>query len=371
MFAVARDAAGDFVVAWRSPNDKYALTNTLYARLYDASGQPRGTQFTVAQAGPISNLEAAMDADGDFTLAWADRSTGSLNTAQPTIFARTYHADGSPHSDLIDVAQPVGGGGVGLAMDDRGDFITSWSENRELFGFYSFTISYDKIYARIYAADGTAKTDALWIDQETGHYSDKYPAWTSVAINASGDSVVVWNRGYEHWNFGNPHGSVHGQRLHPDGSSAGGNFQIDRLQLGNELLGPASPSVGIGAAGDFAVDWSIGAELPVQFYDADGHRKGKQFYPPISGVGFGVIDPGPLAMNGAGQLLVTWGLQSDSIVHNAGLYYDANGAPLDTPFALGSEAISGVAAALDASGRAVAVWVAPSGTVKAQLYSAP
>ena len=72
--AVAADADGDFVVVWQSfgQDGTSPATYGVYARLYDAAGVPRGPEFRVntTTAGSQSAPAVAMDADGDFAVAW-------------------------------------------------------------------------------------------------------------------------------------------------------------------------------------------------------------------------------------------------------------------------------------------------------------
>src|SRR5687768_15408029 len=68
--SVAMDAGGNFVVAWTTPQD--GSSYGIYAQRYNAAGASLGVEFRVnnhtnsAQAYP----SVAMDADGDFVIAW-------------------------------------------------------------------------------------------------------------------------------------------------------------------------------------------------------------------------------------------------------------------------------------------------------------
>ena len=76
--AVAMDADGDFVVAWEDDKDGNG-TYQLYARGFDAGGAERfddravNTDSTGQQLAPA----IAIDADGNFVAAWEDDVDGN------------------------------------------------------------------------------------------------------------------------------------------------------------------------------------------------------------------------------------------------------------------------------------------------------
>ena len=99
--SVAMDDDGDFVVTWSSLLQDGSLYGT-YARRYDATGTPQGSEFRVNQT-TINNQNfsaVAVDADGDFTIAWTSSDQDGDRTG---IFARRYAADGTALTDEIAV----------------------------------------------------------------------------------------------------------------------------------------------------------------------------------------------------------------------------------------------------------------------------
>ncbi len=71
--SVARDGDGDFVVTWSSYDPGEPVNNwDVYARRFDALGNPLGPEFRVNTE--TENMQrfstVAMDADGDFVIAW-------------------------------------------------------------------------------------------------------------------------------------------------------------------------------------------------------------------------------------------------------------------------------------------------------------
>src|SRR5690348_1133106 len=96
---VARDAAGDFVVVWESYGEASSTSGfDIYARRYNAAGQPQGSEFLVntdistPSINPQTHPVVAMDAAGDFVVAWERRENSSTVY---DVYARQYHADGT------------------------------------------------------------------------------------------------------------------------------------------------------------------------------------------------------------------------------------------------------------------------------------
>ena len=92
--SIAMDADGDYVIAWSSVQE--GSTNNIYAQRYNADGSPAGGEFRVNtdKNGRQVFSSIAMDADGNFVIVWQD-DTGH-DSSNSGIFAQRYNADGSP-----------------------------------------------------------------------------------------------------------------------------------------------------------------------------------------------------------------------------------------------------------------------------------
>ncbi|HKY89825.1 MAG TPA: hypothetical protein VJM11_02255, partial [Nevskiaceae bacterium] len=75
---VAMDARGDFVVAWQSYGQEDGDTGNIgvYARGYRANGDPVGRPFRVNQSTNLDQRSAsvALDADGDVVVVWSSEA---------------------------------------------------------------------------------------------------------------------------------------------------------------------------------------------------------------------------------------------------------------------------------------------------------
>src|SRR6185503_1851008 len=119
--SAAMDADGDFVVAWqRGTNNYYGVFNDVYAQRYNAAGAAQGTEVRVNVAtGNASAPFAAMNGDGDFVVTWqgAGISAQRFNAAGVrqgvALRANSYPASGQDHASA--------------AMAANGDFVIAWS----------------------------------------------------------------------------------------------------------------------------------------------------------------------------------------------------------------------------------------------------
>src|SRR5262249_45412675 len=85
---VAVSAAGDFVIAWKETNGEDGDGDGVYAQQFNAADQPQGGEFRVNTytTGAQANPAVAMDAAGDFLVAWH---------SYPQPYTNAYGQDGS------------------------------------------------------------------------------------------------------------------------------------------------------------------------------------------------------------------------------------------------------------------------------------
>src|SRR5439155_10020221 len=92
--AVGLDAAGDFIIAWQSAGQDGSGYG-IYAQRYGAAGAPLGGEFRINTftAGDQRNPAVAVDAVGDFVIAWqSNGQDGSFFG----VYAQRYSAAGVP-----------------------------------------------------------------------------------------------------------------------------------------------------------------------------------------------------------------------------------------------------------------------------------
>src|SRR4051812_22709461 len=126
--AIASDADGDTVIVWESTGQEGVGNTGVFAQRFNAAGLPQGGEIhvNINTTGTQSMPAVAMDADGDFVVAWADNSQeGASNSG---IFARRFDAAGNPLSNEIHVNTISDGNqsAPAIALDAAGDFVIAF-----------------------------------------------------------------------------------------------------------------------------------------------------------------------------------------------------------------------------------------------------
>ncbi len=91
--SVAIDADGDFVVAWQSYTQD-GSDEGIFAQRFDSLGTPQGSEFQVNSYTSNSQFRpsVAIDADGNFVVAWQSNQDGYSYG----IFAQRFDTSGTP-----------------------------------------------------------------------------------------------------------------------------------------------------------------------------------------------------------------------------------------------------------------------------------
>ncbi|MCA9099207.1 MAG: hypothetical protein KDA36_12515, partial [Planctomycetaceae bacterium] len=257
--SIAMDASGDFVITWKS-EDQDGDGFGIYAQRFNQLGVVQGSEFLVnsTTTGWQRLPSIAMDADGDFVIAWtSDGQDGSGSG----IYARRFDQDGVPQGSEFQVNTwttffqdyPA------VGMDAEGDFVITWeSDDQDGSGV--------GIYAQRYNQTGVPLGSEFRINSFTGG-SQNFP---TIGMNASGDFVIAWDS-----QDGSAKG-VFAQRYNSLGVMQGAEFQVNT----NTINDQRSPSVGIDADGDFVIAWQsyghlgVGIDVFVQRYNAAGEAQG-------------------------------------------------------------------------------------------------
>ena len=126
--SAAMDANGNFVVTWHGleVGGNYGI----YARRFDAAGTARGLEFKVSTTVPGFQryTAVAMDGDGDFVIAWQDEHSGPT-PGFTSVMARRYASDGAPVTGefLVNTTNVGHHRLPAAAMDADGDFVIAWA----------------------------------------------------------------------------------------------------------------------------------------------------------------------------------------------------------------------------------------------------
>ena len=390
--SVAMDADGDFVVAWESLNQD-GSNYGVFARRYQADGtalDADDVQINIYTTSQQKSSSVAMDADGDFIVAWESRNQDGSSYG---VFARRYNANGTAldNSDVqINAYTSSRQEDPSVAMDTDGNYVVAWMSGNA----YGTQQDGDKfgIYARRYQADGTA-LDAS--DVQINTYTTNTQRFPSVAMDATGDFVVAWESGY-YYGSGNQDGDLLGvfaRRFHADGTAldpsdiqvntyttsyqraasvamdADGNFVVawqsrnqdgsnwgiyaqryeapappvsftERVPIGSETqvntyttANQLFPDVATDADGDYVIVWQgnqqdgFGYGVFGQRFDTDGTAAGMEFRVNIATAQN--QDEAAVAMDAAGNFIVVWESSDDDENGIFARRYQADGTALD------------------------------------------
>jgi hypothetical protein len=234
--AVAANATGEFVVAWESFGQD-GSDEGIYARRFDAAGVPLADEFRVnshttgSQAAPA----VAIDASGDFVVAWSGVGGGDIDG----VFARRFSSAGVAQGGQFRVntyttsfqAAPA------VAMDAGGDFVIAYNSMGQDGSAYG-------VYARRYAASGAAQGGAFRVNTfTTGTQSAP-----SASMDADGDFLIAWQSFAQD---GSNQG-VFAQHYSAAGAPQGAEFRINTYTTGNQ----DDPTVAMNADGDATIAWT-------------------------------------------------------------------------------------------------------------------
>jgi hypothetical protein len=244
---VARNAAGNFVVAWTSVGQDLSITG-LVARRYDAAGVAQGGEFQVNTYTPSvqAGASAAMDAAGNFVVAWSsvyqDGSSGG-------IFARRYNSAGVAQGVEFQVNSYTTGaqGRPSISMAGDGRFVVVWDDYDGQDG------SLDGSFGRRYDASGVAQGPQFRVNSYTTS-SQQFPV---VAMAADGRFLVTWA------SFGQDGDSkgAFARAFDAAGVPQGVEFQVNTFTPSNQGFPVAAPQ----PAGRFVVVWNSDGEDGSQY----------------------------------------------------------------------------------------------------------
>ncbi len=221
-----------------------------------------------------------------------------------------------------------GQSGTDIAVDAEGNFVAVW------YGRWSG--SGEGIIGRRYDAAGQPLGDEFPIHQ-TNPWRVREP---KVAMDASGDFVVVWERMHD---FG-PY-DVYARRFNAAGEAQGGEFRVHTYTTNSQK----NADVAMDADGDFVVVWNDslrapGNDIVARRFNAAGVPQGNHFF---VNTATGFQQEPQIDTDAQGNFLVTWAGRARR--------YDAAGAPLGNEFPF-LENTSFVSIEMRPDGSFVAAW---------------
>jgi len=256
---IAMDDVGNFVVVWEQENGLDGNLSGIFAQRFNAAGVPQGTEFRV-NTYTTSNQRTpsvAMDADGDFVVAWESFKGGFTSFE---VCAQRFNSAGVPQGGeftantytLSEQKNPS------VAMDPDGNFVIAWD-----------SLGQDNnsaaVIARQYDSSGTAQGGEILVNS----YTTGVQWEPSAAMDSDGNFVVIWSGDQED---GSGMG-VFGQAFSSAGFRQGGEFRANTFTSSEQTR----CAVAMDADGSFSVVWDS--------VDQDGSQFGvySQRYATVSG----------------------------------------------------------------------------------------
>ncbi len=233
---IAMDAVGNFVVAWEDDADGNG-SYQIRARGFDSNGKQRLAEFTVNSVGDGQQLNPsiAMNAEGLFVVAWDDDQDGN---GAYQVYGRGFNADGSQRFgdkkiNTVDDGQQFDST---IAMDDLGHFVVAWEDDNDSNGVY-------QIYARGFNSDGTQRFAFITVNS----IADGQQRDPAIAMDAAGNFVVTWEDDSDN----NGAYQIRARGFRPDGTQRLVDFTVNPVPDGQQT----DPVIAMDASGHFVIAW--------------------------------------------------------------------------------------------------------------------
>ena len=195
--AIAFDRAGNFVISWH--DSRVSSAGDIYAQRFDATGHPQGTNFRVDEAPSGYQMwsAVALDSAGNFVICWWDWRD-SPNT---DIYARMFDPTGNPVGSEFTVNDDAGLAEQekpSVAMDPQGDrFVIVWTDSRDL--------DLDtEIRAQFYENGSPFGVNVQINEPDPFPYDHQLTEWGGFPIACNHDTVLfAWmdNRRHKGWDI--------------------------------------------------------------------------------------------------------------------------------------------------------------------------
>lgn len=240
----ARD--GGFIAAWVSHGNFFDSPWDVYARRFDAAGQPAGGELLVSTEGAEEQRtpQVALSASGDFLIGWVSwvGEGGFFD-----ILGRRFTKDGTPQSDEIRLNDeenaPASQDELALGMREDGSFVVIWTDRTNDPGSGSLS-------GQRFTATADPVGPPLHVTGSSLGVQDQ-PA---IAMAADGSFFAAWSSS-ESGTL-----SVVGRQFTSDGQPRSGELRLDPLS--NDFK--ATPAVALGRDGRGVAIWlQYGSETGV------------------------------------------------------------------------------------------------------------
>lgn len=233
------DAAGNFVVVWRSPHD--GDDPGVFAQRYQSNGMPAGTEFQVNTYTFEEQYEPDIccGEEGSFVVAWAGAGVGEGDGQEPGIFSQRFDSLGAPVGTefLVNTYTRNEQDEPSICCDDPGGFVVVWTSSRQ-------DGSADGIFGQRYDSNGGARGTEFRVN----NYTSDQQQDADVCCDSLGNFVVAWESYYQ---------DGYGVGVFCRKFDAGGSLQGDETQVNTYTVNRQfDPAVSCDDEGGFVVVWT-------------------------------------------------------------------------------------------------------------------
>lgn len=319
-FAIEADAAGNLRTFWVdqkfvAPNPAFPnignFQYALHTRLYDSTGTALGSpQLLVNYPAPTSVYDAEVMPDGSFVIAWVEYVTFN----QSNIKGQRYDSAGNTVGSVFTIVNGAAWAQnqtLEIAADASGDLLCVYNK-----GDY-----FDEDSMAVSVSSGNVVTRAPWQVNPSSVSEQKNPA---VALNASGNGVIVWNDGEA--------GKIRGRLVSNYGLSNGAPFDVATdSSVFDQLI-----DVAVDSNGNFIVSWEDSG-VQARRFNSTGTPLGNSFR--VNTNLAGSRSNGMISISDSGWFVIGWNAysQDTGASPGSGVYaqlFDPSGAAAGPEFAV-------------------------------------
>ncbi|TAN58537.1 MAG: calcium-binding protein, partial [Rhodospirillales bacterium] len=268
--SIAGFSNGDYVVTWTSlyqDGSNYGV----YARRYDAGGNPLADEFLLNQTTDLdqANSSVTVLADGSFLVAW---NSNHISANSWDIYARHFNRDGSPQSGEFRVNTNVINEQSTPAVSKLADggFVVTWQSDGQDGSSYG-------VYGQRYNALGVSQGAEFRLNQFTSSIQGD----SQVIGLKNGGFVAVWASDSQDSSYY----GVYGRIYDANGMPIGSEFCINERTQYSQW----QPAVAATDDGGFAVAWQdnyamygLGFDISARHFTANGTPTGVTRYPNLT-----------------------------------------------------------------------------------------
>ncbi|MBU0474966.1 MAG: T9SS type A sorting domain-containing protein [Bacteroidetes bacterium] len=249
--ALSMNGNGNFVVVWASHTGNFDSIFDIKGRLYK-SNQPVGDEFLINTTTQNSQTKPAvsMNSDGSFVVTW--ESWFQIDSKD--IYLQQFDSDGNKigNETLVNTTTNSGQGRPTIKHFNNGSFIVIW-ESWETLNDGTSNPGYD-LYGKIFAADGSLLKDDFLINT----YTENFQWFADVETFDDMSFIIAWCS----WDQDGHWGGVYLQKFGSLGEKIGTEVLVNSTTVNYQWL----PKIRKTSENNFAVVWSS--------WQQDGSREG-------------------------------------------------------------------------------------------------